>query len=175
MTLNVSRNGPSTTSARVSPPALQKITSSYLIWIYYLLFKTITPSAIATGPTEEFIINFLMSPFRYLKAAIKCPWNLPFSRLNSLIPLIPSSQECPSTLSLSVPFLWTHSSRSSLSCAENCRAGCSDAEHRGNEIKGWTQAFCSLVERNLSDLHPESGFSWAFWNICTWPHGLVGQ
>lgn len=53
----------------------------------------------------------------------------------------------------------------SLSCAEKCRAGHRDAEHRGKlEVKIRAQASCILGERNLNDLYTETGFIQPFRN-----------
>jgi len=85
-------------------------------------FKTITPCPIATCPCKMSLSSSLVGPFR--KAALRSPWSLQFSRLNSPNSLSLSSQQRDS--SSRIIFMASPGPAPTgpcLSCAEGSRAG----------------------------------------------------
>ncbi|KAK4821027.1 hypothetical protein QYF61_012113 [Mycteria americana] len=76
-------------------------------------FKAITPRPITTCPCKESLSSLLGGPFRYCKAARRCPHSLLFRRLNNpSSPSLSSQERCSSPLIIFMALLWTCSNRS---------------------------------------------------------------
>jgi len=89
LTSHVSKDGASTTS----PGNLCQCLTTHKLFSYIqsesplFYFETISPCPITADPAKEFVLFFLPAPFRYGKAALRSPWSLLFSRLNSSLSL----------------------------------------------------------------------------------------
>jgi len=87
-------------------------------------FKAITPCPIPTCTCKKPLSSSLAVPFRYWQAALRSPWSLLFSRLNSPNSLSLASQEsCSSPWITFVASSGPAPTGPGLSCAEGSRAG----------------------------------------------------